>query len=146
MDELAGRLYKFSPRHSRGATLETLENFLAEFEAGFDVKDDGGFMFDYGTLPDPPDKLKTDALVICKAVRLHNNIARIDGLWFYGTQRTYRLLGLLILATLFSRSRTKTVLSLTHPKTTIRELIVEAPRPDKNRLGSAGLNMVPPRL
>lgn len=122
--------------------METLENFLAEFETGFDVKDDSSFVFDYDTLPDPPDALTTDALVIPKAPHIYDNIARVDELWFHGTQRTYRLLGLLALANLFSRGARKVVLSLMHPKTDISKLVIEAPRPNKDSL-RAGLNMVP---
>lgn len=119
----------------------TLEDFLGPFDAGFDAPDDSRFLFDYDTLPDPPETLTTGALVVRKAVHDYYS-TRADDLWFYGTQRTYRLLGLLALATLFSKSGTKVTVRLKHAETNISALIVDVDRPGKGNL-DIGLNMVP---
>lgn len=120
----------------------TLDEFLGPFDTGFRVPDDSTFVFDYDTLPDPPAALTTGSLVIRKAVHDYGNAARVDGLWFYGVERTYRLLGLLALATLFSTDRTNVTLKLTHAETDISALVVDAERPDKDGL-EMGLNMIP---
>ena len=139
---MAEHHYNNRSTYDSGVELETLENFLADFATSFDVKEDSSFVFDYDTLPDPPEALTTDALVIRKAVKIYDDIARVVDLWFHGTQQTYRLLGLLALATLFSKGNTKVALTLTHAETDISTLIVDAARPVKGGL-DMGLSMIP---
>jgi hypothetical protein len=120
----------------------TLEDFLGPFDVNFDVPEDSEFVFDYDTLPDPPQMLTTGSLVITKAEHQYDGYARVDELHFHATQRVYRQLGLLALATLFSEGCSQATLALTHPKSAISQLVIDAMRPDKAKL-ETGFSMIP---
>lgn len=120
----------------------TLEDFLGPFGVNCDLPKDSELIFDYQTLPDPPQMLTSDSLVITKAKHQYGAYARVDELHFHATQRVYRQLGLLALATLFSEGCSRVALNLTHPKSAISQLAIDAMRPDKAKL-ETGFSMIP---
>jgi hypothetical protein len=83
------------------------------------------FIFSASSLPQPPELLTTDQLYIRRCKHGYNSYAYADALWFYSSRRTYRHLGLLILSVLFHERPSTAVLTLTHPASDIKHLVVE---------------------
>jgi hypothetical protein len=93
-----------------------------------------GFVFSASNLPVPPERMDTDRLVVRRTWRTynyHNNEGYpVDGLVFQAKPETYRHLGLLIVAVVFHEQPVEVHLTLAHPASEIRELVVEYEHPN----------------
>lgn len=84
------------------------------------------FIFHAGVLPVPPASISTDRILFRKLHHNYNGWYRADALWMYLTQRKCRELGLFLLATGFHGPTTEAALSITHPDSAIRRIIIRA--------------------
>ena len=104
--------------------------------------EDDDIILDRRNLPVPAAHLCTDKIVTEKRHHDYNTCFRADFLILYGGKRTLRLLGLHILAVIFHKDSSESVLELTHPETDIRHLIIEFEYPDE-RDPAIGLSVRP---
>jgi hypothetical protein len=100
------------------------------------------FVFHHHVLPVPPASLSTDRIVIRKAEHHYNSCYRADGLWLYLNPRTCREFGLFLLACGFHGPAETTTLTLSHPESDIRRIVITADRVTLADLPS-GLSMKP---
>jgi hypothetical protein len=98
---------------------------------------DADFVFNSSLFHNVPDKMSTDQLCIQKGYHAYHSFQRADLLHFRATRRTYRNLGLLILAVLLKHDLDRIFVRLTHPDSDIKLLRVEYEYPDPEFL-SAG--------
>jgi hypothetical protein len=86
----------------------------------------GEFVFHQQVLAVPPVSLSTDRIVIRKAEHDYNSCYRADGLWMFLSAPTCRELGLFLLACGFHGPAQTTTLTLSHPESDIRRIVVTA--------------------
>lgn len=86
---------------------------------------DDTFVFSARTLPVPPAEMGTDRLIIAKGTHTYHPVWRVDALGMQAHRRTYRQLGLLILAVVFHETPIRVRVDLTHPTSDVKQLIVE---------------------
>jgi hypothetical protein len=100
------------------------------------------FIFHAGVLPRPPASISTDRIIIRKGYHDYNGWYRADALRMYLTQKKCRELALFMLAVGFHCPRKATTLSITHPDSSIRRIIIRA---SELRLDDppAGFSMTP---
>lgn len=84
------------------------------------------FIFHAGTLPAPPASLTTDRLLFRKLHSDYNGWYRADALWLYLTPKKCRELGVFLLAACFHGPTKETTLSITHPDSAIRRIVIPA--------------------
>ncbi len=84
------------------------------------------FIFHAGVLPVPPLSISTDRILFRKAKSDYNGWYRADALWMYLTPRKCRELGLFLLASGFHGPAETTTLSITHPDSSVRRIIIRA--------------------
>lgn len=87
------------------------------------------FIFSASTLPVPPTRLRTGALVVHRGKHQYGDYYLTDVLHFQAEKCTYECLGLLILAVLFHPDPKQVTVELAHPSSEIRRLIVEYEHP-----------------
>jgi hypothetical protein len=85
--------------------------------------------FTADTLPEPPEELSTNALLIKKGFHSFGNVYRIDRLTFFAYPDTYRMLGLWALSVLFHPKPSSSVLKLQHRNSDIACLVSEHRHP-----------------
>ncbi len=100
------------------------------------------FVFHAGVLPVPPAFLSTDRILFNKLHHDYNGWYKADALWVYLTQKKCRELGLFLLAASFHGPKQDTTLSITHPKSAIRKIIIRASELNLED-PPVGLSMVP---
>ncbi len=76
-------------------------------------------------LPLPPRDMVTDRLIIAKTTHNYDSHWQTEALHVQAHKETYRQLGLLILAVVFHETPAQVHLTLTHPVSDIKHLIVE---------------------
>lgn len=86
---------------------------------------DETFVFSARTLPVPPVEMETDRLIVAKTTHNYHPVWRVDALWMQAHRRTYRQLGLLILAVVFHERPAQVRVALTHPTADVKTLIIE---------------------
>lgn len=88
---------------------------------------DSEFIFSADTLPQPPASLETDRIVARKLKHAYSGYTQtqVDAIWMQAYQRTYRLLGLLILAKVFHATPGEVHLHLLHPASDICMLVLD---------------------
>jgi hypothetical protein len=86
----------------------------------------GEFVFHQQILPVPPVSLTSDRIVIRKGVHYYNSCYRADGLETFLSAQTSRELGLFLLACGFHGPGETTTLTLSHPESDIRRIVVTA--------------------
>jgi len=107
--------------------MDRLENFFGKIAASLpDTSDSDPFVVTENSLPCPPQPISTAGLVVEKGLHEYGSSYRIDQLWFFAHKQTYRELGLLILACVFSKDVDKVELILTHQQSDIKKIIVES--------------------
>jgi hypothetical protein len=74
----------------------------------------------------PTASMETDRLVIEKTHHQYDSFYRRDALHFHATKATYRNLGLLPASVLFAPNDREVTLSLAHPASAIRRIVVRA--------------------
>jgi hypothetical protein len=84
------------------------------------------FVFHAGVLPLPPAFPATDRIVIRKATTHYNSWYRADALWISLSPRTSRELGVFLLACAFHGSAETTTLTISHPDSDIRSIVIPA--------------------
>jgi hypothetical protein len=99
-------------------------------------------IFHAGTLPVPPASLTTDRLLFRKLHHNYNGWYRADALWLYLTPEKCRELGIFLLATCFHGPTKQTTLSITHPSSAIRRIVIPATELNLED-PPTGLSMVP---
>lgn len=100
------------------------------------------FVFHSGVLPAPPTALATDRIVIRKMARDYDSCYRADGLEMFLGPKKCRELGVFLLACGFHGPAETTTLTLSHPESDIRRIIVSAQRLELSDLPT-GLSMKP---
>jgi len=104
------------------ARLPTSHDYDAAFDAG--QPDRARATFDRGCLPTPSADLTTARL--CVTGRFHSyNSLTVDAIHVSAHRETYRALGLWILAGLLTPGPNRHVLTLTHPASDARRLVVD---------------------
>jgi hypothetical protein len=100
------------------------------------------FVFHAGVLPAPPASVCTDRILFRKATHDYNGWHRVDTLWMYLAPQKCRELALFLLASGFHGPKEATTLSITHPDSAIRRIII---RPSELRLDDppTGFTMAP---
>lgn len=96
------------------------------------------FALSADTLPRAAASMSTDRLVITKTHHNYDCYYRRDALHFHASKATYCHLGLLVAAVLFAPGAADVVLSLVHPASDIRRIVVrrdEALTPGEVRSG-----------
>jgi hypothetical protein len=88
----------------------------------------GKFIFHDRVLPVPPASLSTNRIVIKKAEHNYESCYRADGLWMHLNQRTCREFGVFLLACGFHGPAETTTLTLSHPESDIRRIVITANR------------------
>jgi len=86
---------------------------------------DTAFIFSARTLPVPPPEMATDRLILTKTTHNWYPAWRVDAVWMQAHRRTCRQLGLLILAVVFHETPAWVQVTLTHPTSTVKQLIIE---------------------
>jgi hypothetical protein len=84
------------------------------------------FVFHAGVLPVPPTALSTDRILFRKASHDYNGWYRADALWMYLSPRKCRELGVFLLACAFHGPAEATTLTISHPDSAIRRIIIPA--------------------
>ena len=108
-----------------------LETIYADLASQLPSRTDGyeSITLSSENLPLPPSETVSDNLYVLKVDHGYNDWFRVDGLWFFARKETYRYLGLLILSVVFHQRVSQVEVSLGHPHSEIKSLIVEyAPR------------------
>lgn len=100
------------------------------------------FTFRAGTLPVPPASLTTDRLLFRKLHHDYNGWYRADALYLYLTPEKCREFGVFLLAACFHGPRENTTLSITHPNSAIRRIVIRASELSLED-PPVGLSMVP---
>jgi hypothetical protein len=127
-------VYRPPPTFLAGKMLNTLPQFQCDLSRTFGrlastVPDgppgDGRFVFHHQVLPVPPSSLSTDRIVIRKDHHIYNDCYRADGLQMCLSPRTCRELGLFLLACGFHGPMETTTLTLSHPESEIRRIVIE---------------------
>jgi hypothetical protein len=86
----------------------------------------GEFVFHQQVFPVPPVSLSSDRILIRKSQHEYNSCYRADGLEMFLSARTCRELGLFLLACGFHGPAQTTTLTLRHPESDIRRIVVTA--------------------
>jgi hypothetical protein len=86
------------------------------------------FVFHAGVPPVPPLALSTDRILFRKFEHNYNGWYRADTLWMYLSPRKCRELGVFLLACAFHGPAKTTTLTISHPDSAIRRIIVRAGR------------------
>jgi hypothetical protein len=100
------------------------------------------FVFHAGVLPVPPATLSTDRIIIQKRTHGYNSWYRADGLWMSLSPRKCRELGVFLLACAFHGPVETITLTISHPDSDIRRIIIPAGKITLADL-PVGLSMVP---
>jgi hypothetical protein len=102
-----------------------LENIFGELAKQVPTDADASLILSAHNLPVPPPRLTTDRLYIEKSHHEYNYCHRVDALYFHAHKETYRNLALLIFAVTFVPKSYSVHLTLTHPASQVRNLIIE---------------------
>src|SRR5262245_49038061 len=102
-----------------------LERIFGELATTVPTDKDESFIFSSQNLPIPPTQLTTDSLYIEKHFQDYAYSHRIDSLMFHAHKEAYRNLALLIFAITFVRQSYVVHVTLTHPASQIKNLIIE---------------------
>lgn len=86
---------------------------------------DAEFVFSQQTLPVPPAEMETDQLILSKTTHYWHPAWRTDAVWMQAHRRTCRQLGLLILSVVFHELPAQVHVTLTHPASSIKHLVIE---------------------
>jgi hypothetical protein len=116
---LRGQHLKNEPQNS---TECQLHRYLSGIEAQL-PQDGKTFLFERGSFPALPKSLRTASIDICKTYQFINDSCRVDVLNFMASRKTYRHLGLAILAVVFQPDLTEMSLELTSQTTQINALV-----------------------
>jgi hypothetical protein len=100
------------------------------------------FVFHAGVLPVPPTTLSSDRIVIRKTTHDYNSWYRADALWMSLSPRKCRELGVFLLACAFHGPAENITLTLSHPGSDIRRIVIAAGRLTLADL-PVGLSMTP---
>jgi hypothetical protein len=76
-------------------------------------------------LPPAPAHVTSSSLVVLKSKYRYGGYYQVDLLWFYAEPEEYRLLALLLLSRIFHPQSAPTELSLMHPSTEIKYLMLD---------------------
>jgi hypothetical protein len=101
-----------------GPIVERLSGVTAETDA---------FRFDASSVPSLPPSASTDRMVLTRAYHDYNGCYRADMLHLSASRPTLRVLGVVVLASLFALPGAATDLSLIHPDSEIRTLRLRTP-------------------
>ncbi len=77
----------------------------------------------------PVDPVISDTLAIRKGAHVYNASVRLEIAHFYAPKHTYRQLGMLIMANLFSSSGKDITITLEHPSTQLKWLVIAGGSP-----------------
>ena len=100
------------------------------------------FVFHAGVLPVPPAALSSDRIVIRKTTHDYNSWYRADALWMSLSPRKCRELGVFLLSCAFHGPVEDTTLTIGHPDSDIRRIIIPAGKLTLADL-PVGLSMAP---
>jgi hypothetical protein len=106
---------------------------LGEFASAVSFVDDvlaeqGSFAFKDTNLPVCPSELTSPDLIIRKGRHDYNGYFECDAVGFIARRETYRQLAILVLSTVFHDRPEKVRVTLTHPTSDVRQVIVESER------------------
>jgi len=121
---------------------DDLERLFAELGANLPTSPHDEVALTSAVLPQPPAHLTSDQLYIEKGEHDYDGCFRADVVHFHAHKATYRQLGLLILAVVFHTLPDPVELTLTHPASAIKRLLVESPYKGPDDVGS-GYNTRP---
>ena len=108
------------------STTNDLQNCFRELVRQLFSSENRVFTFTAKSFSELPTALKTDQIVLRKGHVNHDSF-RAERLQFFASKSTYRELGLLILSVVFHPNGARVHVTLTHPSSNIRNLIVEYP-------------------
>lgn len=117
--------------------MDELSEFFDEMASSLPMNGDS-FVIMENSLPCPHNPIFTKQLVINKGEHDYGSSFRIDQLWFFAHQQTYRQLGLLILACVFSKDVDRVELLLTHEQSDIKTIIIESEKLKAEQLITSG--------
>jgi hypothetical protein len=103
-----------------------LDDLFVDLALRVQEADDSSFSFSEKTVPRLPTSMGTDRLVIEKMYHQYDSFYRRDAIHFHATKATYRNLGLLVASVLFAPNEREVTLSLAHPASAIRRIVVRA--------------------
>lgn len=107
--------------------MDKLEDFFGNIASSLPTTSDSDpFIVTENFLPCPQQPISTAKLVVEKGVHEYGSSYRIDQLWFFAHKQTYRKLGLLILACIFSKDVDRVELLLTHEQSDIKKIVIES--------------------
>lgn len=115
--------------------MDKLQKFFGKIASSLPAtSDDDPFIVTENSLPCPQQLISTARLVVKKGVHQYGSSYQIDQLLFFAHKQTYRQLGLLILACVFSQNVGEVELLLTHKQSDIKKIIVESQNLDIDKL------------
>ncbi len=107
--------------------MDKLEKIFGKIASSLPTMSDSNqFIVMENSLPCPQHLISTAKLVVKKGVHQYLSSYQIDQLWFFAHKQTYRELGLLILACVFSKNVCDVELLLTNEHSDIKKIIVES--------------------
>jgi len=111
---------------------DDIARLLAESLAELPTAVDGNHEFEFTarTVPDLPDVLRTDGIVITKSHRVVNGCWRFDSLNIHAPRSTMRGLGLLAMSALFLPPGEAIEVDLAHGASEVKRLRIRAPWSD----------------
>lgn len=109
----------------RGGSDCDLACIFRRLERGIPTVEEREFLFKQHSFPRLKTQLVTDGLLITKGLCDYGRDYRVERLHFQAHKKTYRYLGLLILSVVF-RGLRRVSLNLAHPKSDVRQLIIES--------------------
>jgi hypothetical protein len=89
--------------------------------------DSDPFRFDASSAPSLPPSAVTDRIVITRSHHQYNGCWRADRLELYATRQTLRVLGVIVVASLFAQPDSSADITLSHPASDIRTLRIRTP-------------------
>lgn len=117
--------------------MDELLDFFDEIASNLPMNGDLFVIMEH-SLPCPHKPISTKQLVINKGEHGYGSSFRIDQLWFFAHKQTYRHLGLLILACVFSKDVDRFELILTPEQSDVETIIIESEKPEIEQLITSG--------
>jgi hypothetical protein len=104
-----------------------LERALGEVATSLPVDRDEGpeIVLDSSSIPRLPERLRTDRILLRRAVHSYGTGYRVDSIHLFAGPRVLRLLGLAVLSRLFHPDPTTITIESTHPDSEIRTLVLQ---------------------
>ena len=105
----------------------TLEEVFRSLADTLPEQEEVPFTLNAVTLPQTPAIVTTDQLIIRAGQHAYHSYTHscVDALHFHASKRTYRLLGLCLLAKVFHAEPVSIHIMLTHPQSTVRAMLLD---------------------